>query len=93
MKTSVGETRSKKVKNSLGQGMFGAALASSLNIGCAIEDIFNVRPSTNIGYVNLNSLILQDDNSKMNDNVDQAKDGCKKIDEIDTEKETIVSEL
>ena len=82
VKTSIGETRSKKVKNSLGQGMFGAALASSLNIGCAIEDIFNVRPSTNIGYVNLNSLILQDDISKMNDNVDQAKDGCKKIDEI-----------
>ena len=46
VKTSVGETRSKKVKNSLGQGTFGAALVSTLNIGCAIEDTFIGRPST-----------------------------------------------
>ena len=82
VRTSVGETRSKRVKNSLGQGMFGAALASSLNIGCAIEDIFGLRPSTKIGFVNLNSIILQDDISKMNDKVEQARDGCEKIDEV-----------
>ena len=66
VKTSVGETRSKKVKNSLGQGTFGAALAlvSTLNIGCAIEDTFIGRPSTSIGFVNLNSLVLQDDVNK-----------------------------
>ena len=58
VKTSVGKSRSKRVKNSLGQGTFGAALASTLNIGCAIDDTFFGRPSTRIGYVNLNSLII-----------------------------------
>ena len=74
---TVGETRSKKVKNSLGQGTFGAALAlvSTLNIGCAIEDTFIGRPSTSIGFVNLNSLFLQDD-------VNKARIWCIKIDEI-----------
>ena len=76
VKTSVGESRSKKVKNSLGQGTFGAALASTLNIGCAIDDTFFGRPSTRIGYVNLNSLVLQDDVNKMNDNLTQARIGC-----------------
>ena len=79
--TSVGITKSKKVKNSLGQGTFGAALASTLNIGCAIEDTFKGKPSTRIGFVELNSLILQDDISKMNDTMKQAKDGCNRIDE------------
>ena len=64
VKTSVGETRSKYVRDSLGQGTFGAALVSTLNIGCAIEDTFICRPSTSIGFVNLNSLILQDDITK-----------------------------
>ena len=82
VKTSVGETRSKKVKNSLGQGTFGAALVSTLNIGCAIEDTFIGRPSTSIGFVNLNSLVLQDDVNKMNDSLPQARIGCNKIDEI-----------
>ena len=31
--TSVGNSESRSVKNSVGHGMFGAALASSLNIG------------------------------------------------------------
>ena len=91
VKTSVGETRTKRVKNSLGQGMFGAALASSLNIGCAIEETFNVRPSTKIGFVNLNSLILQDDISKMNDNINQAKEGCRMIDNILKKKQLSVN--
>merc|ERR1711973_301842 len=91
VKTSVGETRTKRVKNSLGQGMFGAALASSLNIGCAIEDLFYLRPSTKIGYVNLNSLILQDDISKMNDNINQAKEGCRMIDNILKKKQLSVN--
>ena len=82
VKTSVGESRSKKVKNSLGQGTFGAALASTLNIGCAIDDTFFGRPSTRIGYVNLNSLVLQDDVNKMNDNLTQARVGCSIIDNI-----------
>ena len=79
-----GETRSKKVKkkNSLGQGTFGAALVSTLNIGCAIEDTFIGRPSTSIGFVKLNSLVLQDDVNKMNESLPQARIGCNKIDEI-----------
>ena len=40
VRTSVGESESRLIKNSLGQGSFGAALASSLNIGCAIKDTF-----------------------------------------------------
>ena len=71
--------------------MFGAALASSLNIGCAIDDTFNVRPSTKIGFVNLNSLILQDDIRKMNDNINQAKEECLLIDNILKRKQLSVS--
>ena len=40
VRTSVGESDSKLIKNSQGQGSFGATLASSLNIGYAIEDTF-----------------------------------------------------
>ena len=35
-----------------------------------------------IGYVNLNSLVLQDDVNKMNDNLTQARIGCNIIDNI-----------
>ena len=38
IRTSVGESGTCLVKNSLEQGMFGAALASSLYIGCAIQE-------------------------------------------------------
>ena len=37
VRTSVGESGTRLVKNSIGQGMIGAALASSLNIGCALK--------------------------------------------------------
>ena len=60
---------------SLGQGTFGAALVSTLNIGCAIEDTFIGRPSTSISFVYLNSLVLQDDVNKMNDSLQQARIG------------------
>ena len=36
VKTSVGESKTEVVKNSVGQGSFRAALASCLNIGCAV---------------------------------------------------------
>ena len=62
----------KKLKKK-GQGTFGAALVSTLNIGCAIEDTFIGRPSTSISFVNLNSLVLQDDVNKMNDSLQQAR--------------------
>ena len=79
VKTSVGESDAKLVKNSLGQGSFGAALASSINIGCAIQDTFHETSSTNIGTLSLNTVVMQDDIAKMNDNLKQARVGCNKI--------------
>ena len=38
VRTSVGESKTELIKNSVGQGSFCAALASSINIGCAIQD-------------------------------------------------------
>ena len=61
IKTSVGNSKTKLVKNSLGQGTFGAALASSVNIGCAIVDTFRNRPTARIGNLELNCVIMQDD--------------------------------
>ena len=79
VRTSVGESESKLIKNSLGQGSFGAALASSLNIGCAIKDTFGEASSTHIGTLPLNAVVMQDDIAKLNDNLEQARDGCDKI--------------
>ena len=79
VRTSVGESDSKLIKNSLGQGSFGAALASSINIGCAIQDTFHETSSTNIGTLPINAVVMQDDISKMNDNLKQARAGCSKI--------------
>ena len=59
--------------------MFGAALASSLNIGCALKKKFRGTPSTLLGILPPNSLIMQDDISKMNDNLEDARSGCDKI--------------
>ena len=36
--TSVGETESETIPNSIGKGSFVAALVSSLNIGCAVKE-------------------------------------------------------
>ena len=79
VRTSVGESESRLIKNSLGQGSFGAALASSLNIGCAIKDTFRETSSTHIGTLPLNAVVMQDDIAKLNDNLGQARDGCNKI--------------
>ena len=80
VKTSVGESAEKNLVDSIGQGSAGAALVSSLNIGCALDSTFKYRYTTRIGTQKLNSLVFQDDISKMNDNVDQAREGTKKID-------------
>ena len=48
---------------------FGAALASSLNIGCTVNELFDNEHTTENGHLKLNSLILQDDISKMNNNL------------------------
>ena len=81
VRTSVGESCTSLVKNSIGQGMFGAALASSLNIRFALKDTFRDTPSTSLGLMPLNSLIMQDDNSKMNDRLEDARSGCDMIDD------------
>ena len=80
VKTSVGLSMFARIKDSIGQGSVGAALVSSLNIGSAIEKTFKDNKSTFIGRVGLNSLIFQDDISKMNENLDQAREGCIMID-------------
>ena len=77
--TSVGETDQATIWDSIGQGSVGAALVSALNIGVAIKETFLDQYTANIGEVLLNTLIFQDDISKMNDNIDQAKEGCEKI--------------
>ena len=80
VRISVEESNSSTVTNSIGQGSFGATLASSLNIGCAVEDAYKGDPSTSLGFMDLDSLILQDDSSKMNDKLEDASTGCEKLD-------------
>ena len=61
--------------------MLGAAPAPSLNIGCALKETFRGNPSTRLGLMQLNSLIMQDDISKMNERLDDASSGCDNIDD------------
>ena len=79
------------MKNSVGQGSFGAALASSLNIGCAVEDAFKRKKSASIGHLELNSLILQDDISKLSNSLKEARQGCEDIYELLTRKQLSVN--
>ena len=78
VKTSVGETDKATIFDSIGQGSVGAALVSALNIGVAIDDTFTNQYTANIGQLPLNTLIFQDDISKMNDDIEQAREGCQK---------------
>ena len=80
VKTSVGLSDPARITDSIGQGSGGAALVSSLNIGVAIKETFKEEPSTKIGECGLNSLIFQDDISKLNDTLQQTREGCQKID-------------
>ena len=82
VKTPVGESNTAPIFDSVGQGSFGAALISSLNIGCAIDELFKEDYSANIGQVELACLILQDDIMEMSSTVEQARNGCQKIDEM-----------
>ena len=91
VRTSVGKSDSRVTDDSLGQGSFSAALISTINIGHAIVDTFKGVPSTRLGTLGLNSLILQDDISKANDTLEQAREGCEKIDE--TLKARLVSRI
>ena len=60
--TQVGETDGPIVINGIGQT---AALASSINIGTAVDDIRKGEVTANIGKMPLNSLIFKDDIAKM----------------------------
>ena len=82
VKTSVGESKTAPIKDSVGQGSFAAALVSSLNIGSAIADKFQGESSANIGSLELLCLILQDDIMKMSNTLEQARNGSEKIDEL-----------
>ena len=80
VRTSVGASGFYGIYDSIGQGQNAAALVSSLNIGCAIEETFQNIPSTSVGRVPLNSFIFQDDIGKVNDKVEDARRGCIQID-------------
>ena len=82
VKTSVGESNAAPIFNNVGQGSFGAALISSLNIGCAIEELFKEDYSANIGQVRLACLILQDEITEMSSTLEQAWKVCQKIYEM-----------
>ena len=58
----------------------GAALVSSLNIDVAIKETFTNQYTAKIGQLPLNTLIFQDNISKMNDDIEQAREGCHKTD-------------
>ena len=63
----------------IGKGSFAAALASSLNIGCAVDGITRGIVSANIGELELNSLIFQDNISKMNYTLEDARKGARDV--------------
>ena len=82
VKTSVGESATATIPNTIGQGSVGAALVSSLNIGDAMAEVFKNIATTSIGTLGLNTLVFQDDISKMNDHLGQAREACTKIDNM-----------
>ena len=92
VRTSVGESETEIVKNSVGQGSFGAALASSLNIGCAVQDAMKGKKSTSIGHLELNSLIMKDDISKVSTSLEEARQGCEDIYKLLTKKQLSVKD-
>ena len=49
------------------------------------------KSSTNIGTLPLNAVVMQDDIAKLNDNIEQARDGCNKIHSTLTRKQLSVN--
>ena len=78
----VGESESELIRNSLGHDSFGAPLASSINKGSAVKDLMGYNNITEIGYVKLNSLILQDDISRMSENMEHVREGVESKDRM-----------
>ena len=56
--TPVGETEGATIINGIGQGRFAAALASSINIGTAVDEISKVEVTSRISNMVLNSMIF-----------------------------------
>ena len=81
VKTSVGDSKFYSIRDSIGQGQNAAALVSSMNIGCAMEDTFKGEFSTKIGEVGINTVIFQDDIGKLNNTTNDAREGANKIEE------------
>ena len=77
--TPVGETEKATIMNGIGQGSFGAALASSLNIGCGVDRITKGICTARIGELELNALIFQDDIAKMNRTLEDARRGARGV--------------
>ena len=77
--TPVGEAEGARIINGIGQGSFAAALASSLNTGCAVDGITKGIVSVNIGELEINSLIFQDDIAKMNYTLEDARKGARYV--------------
>ena len=71
--TSVGESDAARIFDSVGQGSFGGALASSLDIGTVIYDATNDETLTELGHMTLNCFIFQDDIARLNTTLDQAR--------------------
>ena len=80
VKTSVGNSEKKLVKNSKGQGIFEAAQASSLNIGWAVKNTFRSKALATMGSMRLNCVVKQDNIAKIKDNLNEAREGCNKKD-------------
>ena len=53
----------------ISQRMFGLALSSSLNIGCAVEKTFGGKASATMGSMRLNCVVMQDNISKMKEDL------------------------
>ena len=77
--TPVGETDGATIINRIGQGIFTAPLASSINIGRAVDEITGGEVTAKIGNMELNSLIFQDDIAKMNFTLEDARKGARDV--------------
>ena len=58
-----------------------ASAAPNISVAQILKKSFIGKPSTLLGIMPLNSLIMQDDISKLNDTLEDARSGCEKIDD------------
>ena len=59
--TPLGQIDGATIIKGIGQGIFATALASSINIGKAVDEITKSEVTARIGNMELSSLIFQDD--------------------------------